>query len=786
VGTSPWAAAYDDLNGYVYVSNRGSDDESIINGSTVISTLGVGTQPLFEAYDTGNGFVYVANYGSANVSVFNGTSLIGSVNVGSSPYLPIFDPSDGRVYVTNYASDNVSVINGTVLLGTVPVGSGPQVATYDHQDGDVYVLNTNSNNVSVINGTRVVGTVPVGSNPEYATFDGNNGYVYVANLASANVTVINGTKVVGSVGVGTEPVSATYDSDDGYVYVVNSPPLVNPGNVSVIDGTKVIGTVNVGGQPEYATYDSRDGFVFVMNLATSNVSEISGTSLIGSINVGWDPEFPAYDTGNGMVYVPNEGSDNVSVISPSITYNLTFSESGLPTGTAWSVSLNGTIQESTFTKIAFKVVGGDYPYAVGAVGGFVPVPSTGVVTVDGVDTSVSIAFEQAYNVTFSETGLPAGTNWSVTLGSTTHYSITQQIIFPEPDGTYSYAIGFVPGWATLITQGTLDVNGNPVAKALTWVHATASLNFTESGLPSGTNWSVIVTGTGSYQGFVSNYSTSASIQLAVPAFMTGFYDVNPVRGYAASPSNGSLILSGQPVNISITFSAPPPEQYVVSFSEIGLPIGAEWWVNITNGPSTSSSAGALAFNESNGSYTYSLSTVAKTYSSTGGTFIIRGFPFSQTVTFSRKASSSTYSVTFTESGLPNGSTWYATLNDVTEGGPGPMSFDGLVNGTYAFNVSSAEACSPTPSSGVVTVNGKAVNQSVVFSNCISIPPAGSSSPPTFLGLPLLEGLAVLGGIIVAVVAAATVIFLRSRRKESPPVELPPTPDSIAEEPRGAP
>jgi len=54
----------------------------------------------------------------------------------------------------------------------------------------------------------------------------------------------------------------------------------------------------------------------------------------------------AYDSSNGYVYVANSNS-TVSVIStsPQVTkiYAVTFTESGLPSGRFWSVTLNGAI-----------------------------------------------------------------------------------------------------------------------------------------------------------------------------------------------------------------------------------------------------------------------------------------------------------------------------------------------------------------------------------------------------------------------------------------------------------
>src|SRR2546427_1093821 len=70
----PVGLAYDSGNGYVYVANAGSDNVSVISGTTVVATVPVGDDPIGVAYDSGNGYVYVTNDNSNNVSVISTTT----------------------------------------------------------------------------------------------------------------------------------------------------------------------------------------------------------------------------------------------------------------------------------------------------------------------------------------------------------------------------------------------------------------------------------------------------------------------------------------------------------------------------------------------------------------------------------------------------------------------------------------------------------------------------------------------------------------------------------------
>ena len=162
----PWGIAYDPSNGYIYVTDAGSDTVSVINGATntVIATIPVGSGPEGIAYDPSNGYIYVANFFSDTVSVINGATntVIANITVGLWPWGVAYDPSNGYIYVTNFYSDTVSVINGATntVIATIPVGTEPMGVAYDPSNGYIYVANHHSNTVSVINGAPTPSSQP--------------------------------------------------------------------------------------------------------------------------------------------------------------------------------------------------------------------------------------------------------------------------------------------------------------------------------------------------------------------------------------------------------------------------------------------------------------------------------------------------------------------------------------------------------------------------------------------------------------------------------------------------
>jgi len=121
----PYGIAYDPSNGYLYVTDLGSDSVSVINGATntVIAKILVGSEPVGVAYDPSNRYIYVTNELSDTVSVINGTTVIANITVGSEPVGVAYDPSNGYLYVTNFASGTVSIIFTSVSTSSTSISS---------------------------------------------------------------------------------------------------------------------------------------------------------------------------------------------------------------------------------------------------------------------------------------------------------------------------------------------------------------------------------------------------------------------------------------------------------------------------------------------------------------------------------------------------------------------------------------------------------------------------------------------------------------------------------------
>lgn len=283
-------------------------------------------------------------------------------------------------------------------------------------------------------------------------------------------------------------------------------------------------------------------------------------------------------------------ASKVATISSSTYYSLrigfgalfsvTFAETGLPAGTAWSVTLGTTTLNSTTTSITFTEPNGSQAYSVGPVAGYTVTPATGTAAVTGRSITVDLAWtEEQFVVTFTESGLPVGTSWSVTLAGSTVSSTGDSIEFAEFDGTYTYSIGEVAGYRAGVWSGTVPVSNANTSIQVGWTQVTYPVWFNESGLPAGASWQLDLREPNGYLN--RNYSTpSVSALLPNGTYQYGFVGPTP---YTASPGTGALTLAGSDQSVSVTFSIPDGSvRGRVSPSSASIWIGAVM-VTTTNG-----------------------------------------------------------------------------------------------------------------------------------------------------------------------------------------------------------
>jgi hypothetical protein len=166
-------------------------------------------------------------------------------------------------------------------------------------------------------------------------------------------------------------------------------------------------------------------------------------------------------------------------------------------------------------------------------------------------------------VNFVESGLGSPSRWSVTMngsaGSATLDSSGSSLAFREPNGSYTFTAATVGGCSGSPSTGTLAVDGSDQSVAIDFTTLSCPITFAETGLPSGTAWSVVVDR-------VTHASATSSIVVREPDGASTFRVTN-LSGYTVSPSAGTVEVSAASVRVPLTFS---PASKAATF--LGLPV----------------------------------------------------------------------------------------------------------------------------------------------------------------------------------------------------------------------
>ncbi|HEV8049803.1 MAG TPA: hypothetical protein VGP88_04335, partial [Thermoplasmata archaeon] len=168
-------------------------------------------------------------------------------------------------------------------------------------------------------------------------------------------------------------------------------------------------------------------------------------------------------------FVVNNGSVTINVPFTPKTWLVTFSEHHLPVGTNWSLRINGGPSHSSTTgNIWVQEKNGTYNFVLGSVSGWNSTTERGTFTVTGGGVFVSISFSQVvYKVTFSETGLPNGHSWQVTMRAATHIGPGPTLTFESPNGTFAFSASST-GYTATPGSGNVVVNGAPTTQAISF------------------------------------------------------------------------------------------------------------------------------------------------------------------------------------------------------------------------------------------------------------------------------------------------------------------------------
>jgi parallel beta-helix repeat protein len=225
----------------------------------------------------------------------------------------------------------------------------------------------------------------------------------------------------------------------------------------------------------------------------------SGWQNIASLQIiGWDDGYPGGGNfwGNltgpddysgpgqnltgpdGIVDVPMEinatNVDHYPLARPWAGATVTFSATGLAPGTVWSVNISGTVLSGSTPTLVYEVPGAanqTLSYSLPSVAGYAVIgPGAGAVNYNGTDSVVLVAFTAVtYRVTFAESGLVAGTAWSVSVAARDLLTSSPYANVSLANGSYAFTVAQVAGYALTTPSGNISVDSAGIVVAVQFV-----------------------------------------------------------------------------------------------------------------------------------------------------------------------------------------------------------------------------------------------------------------------------------------------------------------------------
>ena len=438
--------------------------------------------------------------------------------------------------------------------------------------------------------------------------------------------------------------------------------------------------------------------------ASSNITGFSTLTYGNTLQVYW-----LYNYGN-----QSEPLVNLNIAYLTIAYNVTFTESNLPSGSTWYVNLSNGMKSGPITgsSYTFSLTNGFYSYTI-ATSDKIYEPShfSGSIAVNGKNMSQLITFTKVtYLITFAKFNLPPGSLWYINItesNGTTYHSgslATSSYSLDLTNGSYTYTIA-TNNKIYHADGGSFTVNGNTLTEPITFSKVTYSTTFKETGLPSGTVWYVMLSN--GMSAFSLNNTVSFDLTNGSYSYNIGTSD----HTYSPSAYSGNVTVNGKPVSEPITFSK---VLYSVTFTESNLPAGSRWILTFNNVKYTLTNT-SYTFHEINGTYFYHATSTD--YMNISGYVSVKGSAKQIDLSFKLQ----TYSVTFKESGLQSGSMWYVNLSNGVKSGPitgSSYSFT-ITNGSYSYTIGNTSGYETSNSTGTMSVNGKNVTENITFSKVTS-------------------------------------------------------------------
>ena len=273
----------------------------------------------------------------------------------------------------------------------------------------------------------------------------------------------------------------------------------------------------------------------------------------------------------------NPSPINTPYVSTS-NYEVTFTETGLPSGMNWGVQVGSFYVSGNTSSLSIQLPDGSYNYYVFE-SGISDYLYSGFISVSGNSLSLNFNF---YKVSL-QTDVGPGSELYIEITNSTGLSIITIITNGEnlylPDGNFSYSLGIynlTDNNCYRTGGGYFLVNNSGVTKTF----AFDRILFSTSGLPAGVN--------ASWEVSVYNAKSGISASLVTYNSSLSFYLPSGNYSYSASVDEAEFYTPGYSyfargyINTSISSVVPTFIFKNVVFTSTDLPYGSYWGISLYN------------------------------------------------------------------------------------------------------------------------------------------------------------------------------------------------------------
>lgn len=626
------------------------------------------------------------------------------VTVGASVYTP--NPTSQSRTVRDRDAVKLSVRyevgTGSLALAVVGLPTG--------SNGNVTITGPNGFS-RTLTGTTTLTGLTTGSYTIAATSVTANGVTYAPTPASTTVQVQASVVAAGA----TVSYAATAAPTGTLALTVNGLPTGQNAQVSVT---------------------GPNGYARAITATTSIAGLTPGAYTITAARVRTTTGTYNGSPSSQVVNVLSAQSISGSVTYAAMPAVVELPITGLPNGTAGAVTLtapSGTNTTHTASTVIGNAATGRWRVAAANVtaGGFTyaPSPASYDQTVLAGDT---LTFPVAYNLStgalaITVAGLPTGSTGTITVTGPNSFSRTltaTTTLTNLAPGTYTVSatsvtasgLTYLPSPATRTVTVTASMVAEPAS--VVYTSQTGSLNVSVSGLPTGANPDLVLTGPNSF----SQNITAAGTLSALPP---GAYTLT-VRAVRTSAGTYTTSTTTRAVTIAANTTATQTVAYaaapsVVSVPVSGLPAGTNANISLIapSGATSQVTTSTTNTNAAAGRWRLTASTVQSgghSYTATPTSYdrtILAGDTLDMPVAYAL----STGAIAVSVSGLPQGTNAAVVVtgpNSFSQTATATTTLTNLTPGTYTISASSVTVSgttyAPSPTTRTVTVTASLVAQ----------------------------------------------------------------------------